>query len=187
MAPVYESSTTLYIINKRADAQLPLAYNDLIVGEYLVKDYRELIKSRTITGTVIDELKLKGFTPGNLAAMVTVNSKNDTRIIEIKVQDTDPERARDIANKLGEVFIAKVVDLMKAENVNIVDPAEIPVNPVSPRPMVNIAVAVFTGLMAAVGLAFFLEYMDDSIKTSEDVEKYLKLNVLGTIPALNLK
>lgn len=187
MIPVYEANTTLYVINDRGNTQYPLAYEDLIIGEYLVKDYRELAKSRTVTGAVVEELDLKGFTPGMLASMVNVNSKNDTRIIEISVKDTDPARAMDIANKLGEVFKAKVIELMKADNVNIVDPAELPGSPVSPRTTVNIAVAVLAGLMAAAGLAFFIEYMDDSIKSSEDVEKYLKLNVLGAIPALNIK
>lgn len=187
MTPLYEANTTLYVINDRGNAQYPIAYEDLIIGEFLVKDYRELAKSRTVTGAVVEELDLKGFTPGMLASMVNVSSKNDTRIIEISVQDTDPARARDIANKLGEVFKAKVIELMKADNVNIVDPAELPESPVSPRTIVNIAVAVFAGLMGAAGLAFFIEYMDDSIKSSEDVEKYLKLNVLGTIPALNIK
>ena len=188
LVPVYESNTTLYVINRKADTdQIAIAYNDVMVGQLLVKDYRELVRSRTVTSSVIEQLGLKGFTPERLANMISVNSKNDTRIIEIKVQDTNPVRARDIADKVGEVFIAKVVELMKVENVSIVDKAQIPKMPVKPQPSLNIAAAFLGGLMAAVGLIFLLDYLDDTIKTSADVEKYLGLPVLGTIPVFNIK
>jgi len=186
LSPVYESNTTLYVINKKDDPQMAL-YNELLAGQYLVKDYRELVKSRTVTSTVIDELKLAGMTPERLAEKISVSSKNDTRIIEIRVQDTVPEHARDIADKVGEVFISKVVDLMKVENVSVVDRAQVPGSPVKPKPFINIAVAFFTGIMAAVGIVFLFEYLDDTIKTTEDVEKYLGLTVLGTIPEFSLK
>ncbi|MCR4435375.1 MAG: Wzz/FepE/Etk N-terminal domain-containing protein [Clostridiales bacterium] len=184
---VYEADTTLYVINKKADSQSPIAYNDIMTGQYLVKDYRELVKSRTVTSTVIQELGIKDLTLEDLASNISVNSKNDTRIIEIKVQDKDPQRAAQLADKVGEVFINKVVDLMKVENVSIVDRAQTSSEPVKPRPGVNIAVAFFAGLMAAVGIAFLMEYLDDTIKTSEDIEKYLDLTVLGTIPVFNIK
>lgn len=185
--PVYEANTSLYVINKQTDSQLSVAYSDLMAGQYLVKDYRELVKSRTVTGAVIEELKLTGITHAMLAEKISVNSKNDTRIIEIRVQDGDPERARQIADKVGEVFVNKVIDLMKVENVSVVDKAQVPTKPVNPKPVMNIAIAFFTGLMASIGIVFLIEYLDDSIKTSEDVEKYLGLTVLGTIPEFGIK
>jgi capsular polysaccharide biosynthesis protein len=184
---VYESNTTLYVINKNEKSQFSIDYNDVLVGQQLVKDYSELVKSRTVTENVIDELKLKGLTPEDLARKINVDSKNDTRIIEIKVQDKDPETARNITDKVGEVFISKVVDLMKVENVSIIDKAEVPLSPVKPRPIINIAIALFAGLMAAIGIIFLLEYLDNTIKTSEDVEKLLGLSVLSTIPMMDIK
>lgn len=184
---VYEANTTLYVINKKADFQPTVAYNELMAGQYLVKDYRELIKSRTVTETVINELKLEHITPEALAKKISVNAKNDTRLIEIKVQDSYPNRAKDIANKVANVFINKVIEWMRAENVSIIDDAKIPASPVKPDPLMNIVIAALVGLMAAVGIVFLIEYLDDTIKTAEDVEKYLDLTVLGTIPVLNLK
>lgn len=188
LAPVYEANTTLYVINKKADTQISaLAYNDLMVGQMLVKDYRELIKSRTVTKSVINDFKLKDLTPEMLADEVSVNAKNDTRIIEIKVQDTDPVRAERLADKIGEVFISKVMELMKVENVSVVDKAQASKVPVKPRPLINITIAFLAGLLAAVGIIFLVEYMDDTIKTSEDVEKHLGLTVLGIIPVFNIE
>lgn len=184
---IYEANTTLYVINKKADDQPVITSNDLLVGQQLVKDYRELIKSRTVTTAVINELQLNGMSSEHLAEKISVGSKNDTRIIEIKVQDIDPQRAARIADKVGEVFISKVIDLMKVENVSVVDRAQTSSTPVQPRPMMNVIVALLAGLMAAVGIIFLVEYLDDTIKTSEDVEKYLGLTVLGTIPVFDIR
>lgn len=184
---IYESNTTLYVINKKADDQSMITSNDLLVGQQLVKDYRELIKSRTVTAAVINELQLNGMSSEHLAEKISVGSKNDTRIIEIKVQDIDPQRAARIADKVGDVFISKVIDLMKVENVSVVDRAQTSSTPIQPRPLMNVIIALLAGLMAAVGIIFLFEYLDDTIKTSEDVEKYLGLTVLGTIPVFDIK
>lgn len=187
LKPVFEADTTLYIINKHYDPQIGPAYNELVVGQYLVKDYRELIKSRTVTGTVVEELKLEGMTPGILANKINVNSKNDTRIIEISIQDEDPEKAKEIADKVSEVFKSKVIDLMKVDNVSVVDAAQLPLKPVRPRPLTNIAISFFAGIMIAIGFIFVFEYFDDTIKTYEDIEKYLDLPIIGTIPVMSIK
>lgn len=187
LVPVFESNTTLYVTNRKTDLQPILTYNDILAGQYLVKDYREIIKSRLVTGAVISELKLSNFTSERLASMIAVSSKNETRVIEIKVQDRDPVRARDIADKLGEVFKCKVIELMKVENISIIDRAEIASNPIRPNHALNISIAVLIALTAATGIVFFIEYLDDTIKTSEDVDKYLGITVLGTIPVLNMK
>lgn len=187
LEPVYEASTTLYVINKQPDVQASIAYNDVMAGQLLVNDYREIVKSAAITSSVIDGLGLEGQTPEGLAEKISVDSKNDTRVIEIKVQDKDPETAVAIADKLGNVFVSKVKELMKVETVSILDSARLPKEPVKPQPYINIALAVFAALFMAIGIIFLMEYLDDTIKTAEDVEKHLGLTVLGTIPVLNMR
>jgi capsular polysaccharide biosynthesis protein len=179
---VYEANTTLYIINKSGGSEYPIVYNDLLVGQQLVKDYKEIAKSRRITGEVIKELDLKNISSSMLSNKINVNAKSDTRLIEIKVQDNSPQMAVDIANKLAEVFTKEIMNIMKVENVSIVDIAQLPEHPIKPRPIMNIAVAFMMGLLAALGISFVIEYLDDTIKTADDVEKYLGLTVLGTIP-----
>lgn len=185
--PVYEANTTLYIINKSSGSEFSIAYNDLLVGQQLVKDYKEIVKSRRITSEVIEELGLKNITPSKLAEKINVNAKNDTRLIEIKVQDNSSQVATDIANKLAEVFTREIVKIMRVENINIVDIAQLPENPIKPKPVMNIAVAFMVGLLIALGIIFAIEYLDDTIKTTDDVEKYLGITVLGTIPEFTIK
>jgi len=181
MDPVYQSDTSLYIGNN-LDNQGTIAYNDLLLNSQLVNDYRELVKSRMVTSMVLERLGLKDMTLEQLSKKLNVVSKQNTRIIEISAQDTDPELARDIANMVADVFKEKVVDIMKVENVQIIDVAQVPGNPIKPNKMMNISIATLLGFMLGVGIVFLAEYLDDTIKTTEDVQKYLGLTVIGTIP-----
>lgn len=187
LEPVYEAGMSLYVINKTIEPELAFEYTELMAAELMVKDYRELIRSRTIAGTVVDELKLKDISPEALAGQISVSAKNETRIIEIRVQDGNPEMAATLANKVGEVFSKKVIELMRVDAVSIVDKAIPSKGPIKPRPYMNIAIALFAGLMAAVGIIFLIEYLDDTVKNPEDVENTLGMTVLGTIPVLGLK
>lgn len=188
LEPEYESDTTLYIMNSINSQQgQKINLDELVAGQYLVKDYRELMKSRSILTTVISELDLKGLSYDSLAGRISVNSKNDTRLIEIKVDFNDPAKAADIANKLASVFIRKATELMNIENISVVDFAVKPSAPAGPKHAANIAAAFLAGIIAAIAAVFLADYLDNTIKTTEDVEKYLGLNVLSVIPVLDTR
>jgi succinoglycan biosynthesis transport protein ExoP len=70
----------------------------------------------------------------------------------------------------------------KINNMNVVDRAYEPIKPVKPRTLLTLFLGFFGGLAAACGLAFFVNYLDDSIKTQDDVEAYLRLPFLGYVP-----
>ncbi len=178
--PVYQSDTSLYV-GKKVDTQGAIAYNDLILADRLVNDYRELVKSRLVTGMVIKELDLE-MTSGTLARMINVNSKKDTRLIEITAENTDPEMAMKTANKIAEVFKEKVVEIMDVENVKVIDQAILPTSPVRPNVRLNLAISLVLGFMLGVFIVFVAEYFDRSVKTPEDVKKAVGLPVIGMIP-----
>ncbi|BBO18612.1 conserved hypothetical protein [Candidatus Brocadia pituitae] len=80
---------------------------------------------------------------------------------------------------------AKEVNLtgnMKKSNIRIVDEAEVPISTFKPRILLNTLLSIIVGLTFGVGLAFFLEYMDKTVRTPEDAAKHLRLPVLGVIP-----
>ena len=182
--PTYQANALLYV-GKKVNEQEGIAYYDLLLSDQLVRDYRELVKSRLVASTVIKELGLVNMSTDQLAGKVSVSLKADTRLIQIKAEDIDPEKAKDIAAKVTEVFKEKAVELMDVENVQVIDSPEAPSYPVSPRKQLNIMIAVFIGLMAGLGIVFLIEYFDDTIKTPEDVQKHLGLPVIGTIPAFS--
>ncbi len=179
--PIYQANTTLYIV-KKVEKEGDLAYNDLLISTQLVKDYRELAKSKLVANKVISELGLTNITAEQLSNKLNVTLKNETRVIQITVEDKDPVLASTLANKAAEVFREKVVEIMQVENVQVIDVAEIPAKPVKPNKQMNMAIAFVIGLMIGAGIIFMIEYFDNTIKTSEDVKKYTDLPVLGTIP-----
>jgi capsular exopolysaccharide synthesis family protein len=75
-----------------------------------------------------------------------------------------------------------VATSVNLNEITLVDPADLPTRPVKPNRLLNITMAILVGLLGGVGLAFFLEYIDDSIKGPEDVERYLRTPLLGIIP-----
>ena len=183
--PAYESSITLYVMNKDLDSRL--AYDGFLASQQLINDCRELIKSKSLTRAVIEQLNIVDLNEGELAERITVNLKNDTRLMEIKVRDTDNERAMEIVNKISVLFQQKINDLMKLEILDVVDEAEIPLEPISPKPVVNTIIAFLVALFLTICAVFMMEYLDDTLKNSEEVEKLLGLKVIGIIPSLDLK
>lgn len=181
LVPIYRADTTLYI-GKNVDQKSDLTYNDMMLGTQLVKDYRELVISRMISNTVIQELGLKDITAGQLSDKLTVSSKNDTRVIQISTEDKDPELAMNITNKVADIFKTKVVEIMKVENVQVIDRAELPINPVKPNKLMYLAISGLIGIVLGIFIIFLIEYLDNTIKTPEDIAKHIDLPVIGTIP-----
>jgi len=179
---VYQANTTLMVGRPKdyvSDANIQ--YNELLLNQKLVSTYGELIKTRAVAEEVIDNLNLD-LSYEQYKAKVNVSLVKDTELIQIIVKDTDPSVARVIADETANVFMDKVQEIMKVDNVHVIDKAEIPTKPVSPNITLNIAIAAVLGLMIGVFLSFLLEFLDNTIKTPEDVEKYLNLPVLGSIP-----
>jgi capsular exopolysaccharide synthesis family protein len=155
--------------------------SDINVNIRLAETYSEIIKSRRVASRVIDEMNLDISYEG-LRNITEVSLVRDTEFINIKVQNPNPEQARDIANKLAEVFQEEVVEIMNVDNVKILDKAVTPTSPIKPNKMMNIAIAGVLGLMLSVGLVFLIEFLDKTIKTPEDIERYLNLSIIGAIP-----
>ena len=186
ITPVYKSSTTLMVGKNYSGENGPLLqYNDILTANQLVKTYSQLAKSRTVAEKVI-ELEKLDITPVAFSSKIDVQPVRDTQLIQISIEDPDPNKAARLANVSGQVFIRKVVEVMKLDNVNIVDQAVPPQLPDKPNKRMNIMIAIVVGLMVAVGLVFLREFLDQTIKSSEDVNRYLELSVLGVIPKIDI-
>lgn len=185
LKPVYQASTTLIVGKKASEAGQAavqmLDNNVLLANQQLAKTYAEIAKSRTVEQNVIEDLDME-ITVEALDKMVSITSVKSTEILEIQVTNTDPDFAAAIANSMAQEFSKAVIEIKKVDSVSIVDTAVSPTNPIKPNKQLNILIAFVVGLMAAVGLAFLLEYLDNTIKTSADVENVLGIPVLGVIP-----
>lgn len=187
ITPIYQSSTQILINQEKTEVNT-FSSQDIETNLQLINTYNVIIKSPAILSLVIDELDLNT-TPAALTNKITVNNAEDSQVVNITVQDPDPQRAVDIANKTAQVFQAQIKTLMQVDNVSVLTPAVLGDNPspVKPDPMLNMAIAVVIGLMLGVGLAFLLEYLDTTVKTEEDIEELLNLPVLGLISNISEK
>ncbi|MNZ95999.1 Capsular polysaccharide type 8 biosynthesis protein cap8A [compost metagenome] len=138
---------------------------------------------------VVEEYPDLGVTYGELIGKVSVSSVNETQVMSISVRDDSYEKAAKIANAVAVVFTKAVPELMKVDNVSILDQADPSESygPISPNPKMNIAVAFMLALMVGIAISFLLDYLDDTIKTEEDVEALLGVPVLSSIPSFNEK
>lgn len=179
----YQTFTTL-MVGKPRDYRSynnQLDYNDILLNQKLVSTYGELVKTRAVADEVIRNLNLD-ISYEAFREKVNVNLVQDTEIIRLEVVDTNPALAAEIANETAQVFMESVKDIMKVENIQVIDEARVPDKPIKPRPMLNMAIAGVLGLMIGVFITFLLEFLDNTIKTPDDVERHLELPVIGTIP-----
>ncbi len=182
ITPEYETFTTL-MLGKPADydENSQYSYQDVLTNQKLIGTYAEIAKSKVVMNEVIDGLKLDKTTE-QLRQMMNVTLLNNTEVIKITVKSVDPAEAQRIADEIAAVFMNNVSRIMQINNVQIIDKAALPTNPVSPRITLNIAIAGALGLMASVFIALLIEAMDQTIKVPEDIERILELPVIGMIP-----
>lgn len=181
ITPVYQTSTQILVNQAKNEQQL---YNVGAVqtNVQLISTYNDIIKSPAILDKVISSLSLEKSSE-LLSEQIQVASSENSQVAQIIVQDTDPKRATEIANTVATVFKKEVPKIMNIDNVSILSKADFATSksPVKPQPILNIAIALVVGLMVGVGLSFLLEYLDNTIKTEQDIEKILELPVMGVI------
>lgn len=186
ITPKYEASAKL-IVNQFKDSSSLLTSIDVgsinsTIG--LIKTYKEIIRTPRIMKKVAEDYPELKMSYGELISKVSVSSVNETQVMSVSVRDDSYEKAANAANAVAVVFQKMVPTLMKVDNVSILnfaDPKETH-GPVAPNPKLNIAVAFLLALMLGVGLAFLLDYLDDTIKTEDDIQDLLGVPVLTSIP-----
>ncbi len=185
VTPEYQSSTTLMVNGSKGlnagDIAASFDLGSINLSQKLVVTYSEIVKSRIVLEQVISQLGLD-YTYTELLRMTSAQQVGSTEILKISVTNVDPVMASDIANTISSVFIKEVMRILKVNNVEIIDAAIPMYKAINMRTTLNIAISAVLGVMLGVFLAFMLEYLDHTIKTEEDIEKYLGVSVIGTIP-----
>lgn len=186
LTPTYQSGSQFIVNQAQQDPNTQFSVNDIRTNVELINTYNVIITSAAILGEVAETLELD-YSPGKLANNMQVSSEQNSQIVNVTYTDPDPYLAADIVNTTVSIFQERVPDLMNmADNVKVLTTAEVSANPkqVAPNPTLNIAIAIVLGGMIGVGLAFLLEYLDNTITSEEDVEKHLALPVIGVISSI---
>ena len=180
MTPVYRATTTL-LVNQ---TQTPgvIAYNDILTSERLTKTYSELVTKRPVLEAVIARVGQ----PENIETlrdMVNVSVIRDTQLLRLSAESEDPALAAVLANATAQAFIDQnnVTDLSQPGSVSVVELATMPASPVKPQIPLNVALGIVAGLVVAAGLVLLMEYLDDTVKSEQDVERLAGLTTLGMV------
>lgn len=186
LTPTYQSSSQFIVNQSQADQTAPYNVNDIRANVEIINTYNVIITSPAILGVVIDELDLP-YSVGGLSSNISVSNAQNSQVVTVTATDTNPALAVDIANTTVAVFQDRVQEFMNVDNVSVLTEAQLSPNPapVAPNPILNIAIAIVLGVMVGVGLAFLLEYLDNTITTENDIDKHLGLTVLGVISMMD--
>lgn len=178
--PVYTSSTKIYVLNKGENVS-DVTSSDLQLGATLATDYAQLIKDRTVAEGVISELGLS-MSADTLISKIDVTMPNSGRIITISVSDPDPYLASKLATTVRDVAAEHIKDVMNSEAVNVVEDANIPQGQSMNNYKKYGQMGFMAGVVLAMGLIFLQYMMNDTITDEKDVEKFLNIGALGSIP-----
>lgn len=184
--PTYSATVTLIVGSTQAsDKNKPIDYNDLMFYDKIISTYSKVLQSNNILNDVVKKLSFDT-SVDNIKSNLSVTTKQGTLIINVTTEDQSAERAMQISNQVSKSFINKVTAIMQIkQNVNILDLAEVPKAPSFPNLTLNTLVAFLIGLILSMFIVFILEYLDNTLKSPEDVKRYIDLPVIGVIPSYN--
>ncbi|MBW9145240.1 capsular biosynthesis protein [Clostridium sp. CM027] len=182
--PTYEAKTSVIIGKPQSTASGSTQYNDVKMYQDLVETYSKIAQSELVAQGALDELK-GNLTLNQIKDIITSTPQTGTQILTISAKSKSPQEALKVINAISTSFIesSEKVYPIGAE-IQVMDKANMPTNPISPNKVRNMAIGFLIGLIISVGLVFILEYSDNTIKTESDVEIYIGLPILGVIPKM---
>lgn len=181
VTPVYTSSTTLLLATSGNSSDNTITTTDITLNSKLVSTYSTLVQSKSVLRQVISNLGIN-LDEEELKNNITVTQEKNTEIIRISVTNTDAETAEKVANETAKVFIQRVSDIYKINNVQIVDQAEISTVPSNVNHTKDVIMFAFFGIVVAVVYVLIANMLDTTVKSAEEIEKNFKVPVLASIP-----
>lgn len=178
MVPQYESTSELYVLSKSTSIT---SLADVQLGTNLTNDYIVVVKGRPVLEQVIDNLDLDE-TYGSLKNKVSITNPSNSRILQITVTDENPDRAKAITDEIAKVGSAFIAEKMQHDAPTVLQYGYADGKPVSPNKMMNTVLGAAIGAFLAMAIVIISYLMNDSIMSTDDIERKLGLNVLGTLP-----
>ncbi len=185
--PTYTTTAEVLIGKKNSDEQ-GTEYNSSDVQMYqkLMGTYAKVVKSKDVIKRAIENGNLN-LTAGEISSALTVTTSEDDQILTLSYSSKNPQEGVEVLNPLIEEFDKTSKEIISNGEMFVLTAPEMPSNPTSPNKKMNVLVGVALGLMIGISLALFLEYIDDSVKTNEDIEGLLEVPVIGDVPIYNNK
>lgn len=193
LTKVYEAKALLWVRTAQLLQSSPGVAP--VTADQVLRTYAQLMTTPPQLSKVISDETLPT-DPVSLSKQVTVTPQPNTVLLEVAVRDTDPGRAQRTANTLVKEFIWYVKGIAQSagasgsspqESLEIASPAQLPTQPVFPRPLLNTALGALLGLVVGLGLAFLLDYLDQSVRSDDILRERVGLVPLGHISFIPAK
>lgn len=178
---VYDAQAQILVNQKNINPET-FSWSQMETDLTLIDTYNVIIKSPAILKKVIGELNIK-LSSQELSKKITVSHEENSKVVNINVEDENLHQAVSIANTVAEVFKEEIPLLMSVDNINILAIAEYSstTKPVKPKIMLNIGIATIVGLILGIGLALLRESFDRTIMDEYDIEEITNLPLVGFI------
>lgn len=178
LTPEYTSTAMIYVLSKETTMY---SLTDLQVGTQLTKDYKIMVTSRPVLEKVVESLGLN-MSYKELRKRISIANPTDTRILTLAVQDTDPNQAKAIVDKIALTASDYIGDIMEMDPPKIIEEGEVPTVKTSPDVKKNAMMGAAAGIVLICLVLSVGVILDDTIRSEEDVEHYLGLSVLAAVP-----
>lgn len=188
--PTYEGKVKVFI-GKEGSTSESKDYNssDVTMYQNLMKTYAEIIKTKDSTKKALRVIgeDTSASNVSRVLSNLTVTPGANTQILDITYKTKNKLEVTKILKAVTNTFISKSSDLIPNGNIQVIQEAEEPAAPVAPNKIMNTAIGFLLGLMISVGIAFLLEYLDNTFKGTDELEAALGIPVIGVIPQFDEK
>jgi len=175
--PIFTSSSQVLLFHLMDDEVV--RGTDLATSSNLINDYCAFVKTTPVLREAAEEL---GVSLSQVrGCSISVNKVSSTRIVTISVSSSDPELAEKVVRALTSVSSERAKEVLQTDNIRVIEPAS-RARKTGPASLRNTAVGFAVGLVLAVGFALLVEMLNTTVRSTQDVEKYLKMPVLAQIP-----
>lgn len=178
--PVYKVNTKVFI-GKDESKDEKYSNNDIEMYQKLLTTYAELIKTNDLIKNTINGKNLD-VTTTEVSDNLVVTPRTDTQILQISFENNNNLLAKEVLVALVDEFIKEAKLLIPNGTIRVIESAELPQYPVSPNNVKNIGFGFLGGLVVGVIISLLMEYMDDTLKTKEQIEQIMGISVIGVIP-----
>lgn len=187
--PMYQADTALYIMNRDKVLMTGQSLNsqDITASQQIVQQYSDIVNSRSVISAVLNDVKNYNLTENEIKSMISIDSSKNSGILTIGAVSLDPNVAAAVANATGQEFSNEMQQLTNTNNIGVLDAAQVPKYPVPNNGSKIILLGILAGLLVAFGIIYIIEYFDTTVRSVEDIERGLKVRVIGIIPEHDIR
>lgn len=182
LKPKYETEIKLFIGKESSSENSNYNNSEVIMYQNLMQTYSQLVTTDSVIEPALKVANVPMNEAGKVIGGISVVQSSTTQILDIKYQSEDKAKLIPIINAITESFIYKATKLIPGSNIQIIQNAQMPNEPVSPNKTLDIVIGFVLGLIVGIMVALGMEYLDNTIKSKEELEKIMDIPVIGMIP-----